>query len=288
MQILLTLLLLGILATPAVADSLYAIAIVPAPVLNRPEFSTVFGGKDGKTLMKDDCGLLRAVEFIALPGTVFTIEKKIEARSGMVYQVTTDDYPYPSPGGYFVDARSVKIYQQRPAERPRNLPIKEKLLENLEKRVGTRYIWGGNVTAGIVELAGWYPPTGAVDRSLWQLAGLDCSGLLYEASNGYTPRNTSSLVSYGNPVKIAGKSASELAALLLPLDLIVWPGHVLILLEGERVIESRVVCSLPEEGVRIRPLKEALADIMRKRKPVDRIANGKAEFVVRRWYVSVP
>jgi hypothetical protein len=56
---------------------LYAIAFLPTPVLNTPDFSFVFGNKDGKTLHLDDAGLMREVEFIALPETIFTIEKTI-------------------------------------------------------------------------------------------------------------------------------------------------------------------------------------------------------------------
>jgi cell wall-associated NlpC family hydrolase len=123
-----------------------------------------------------------------------------------------------------------------------------------------------------------------VDKALWQLSGVDCSGLLYEATAGSTPRNTSSLVGFGRPVAVAGRSAAELAALLQPLDLIVWPGHVMIVIGGGRVIESRLDCQNPHAGVRIRPLKTALTGIMQKRKPVDAIGNGAKEFVVRRWY----
>ena len=104
------------------------------------------------------------------------------------------------------------------------------------------------------------------------------------SSNGYTPRNTSSLLGFGRPVTAAGKSARELAARLLPLDLIVWPGHVMIVLDRGRVIESRLVCQRPAEGVRIRLAGEALTEIMKKRKPVNGIAKGAKEFAVRRWY----
>jgi len=284
LRLLLFLVLAGVAASAAAADALFAVAVTPAPVLNRADFSSVFGGGDGNTLLKDECGQLRAVEFVALPGTLFRIEQTIAGSSGTVYRVTTADYPYPSASGYFVDARSVRLEKQRLPERVRNLPEKKKILATMESREGTRYVWGGNVAAGVAELGSWYPPTAAVDQALWQLAGVDCSGLLYEASNGYTPRNTSALLGYGQPVAIAGKSVNEIAARLLPLDLIVWPGHVLIVLDGGRVIESRLVCRKPAEGVRIRPLGAALTEIMKRRRPVDGITRGTGEFAVRRWY----
>jgi cell wall-associated NlpC family hydrolase len=119
------------------------------------------------------------------------------------------------------------------------------------------------------------------------LAGLDCSGLLYQASNGWTPRNTSQLISYGQPVAIAGKSAAEIVRQLEPLDLIVWNGHVIIVLDGETVIESRLECGKKGNGgVVLTPLRRRLTEIMRVRKPVDSWPqNGKLRdvFVVRRW-----
>ena len=284
MQFALKLLVLVAILVTAAHAAQFAVAIVPAPLLNTADFSSVFGGKDGRSLRKDECGQLRAVEFVALPGTVFTIEKKIASKTGAVYRVTTDDYPYPSPEGYFIDSRSVKIVAVRPPERVRSLPTKEKILATMESRVGSRYVWGGNIAAGVAQLSQWYPPTGAADMALWQIKGVDCSGLLYEATGGYTPRNTSALLKFGRPVMIAGKSVQEIAARLQPLDLVVWPGHVLIVLAGGRIIESRLVCSRPEDGVRIRPLQEALQEIIKKRQPVDNITRGTKEFVVRRWY----
>jgi cell wall-associated NlpC family hydrolase len=279
-------LLLTMLCTAgaAAADLRFAVAVQPAPVLNTPDFRSVFGGIDGKTLLTDRCGQIRALEFVALPGTLFTVEERIESASGVVFRVRSDDYPYPSAKGYYVDGRAVVLESARPPERARQLPAKESILAALKKRVGTRYVWGGNTAPGVAELTAWYPPAGTVDRALWQLAGLDCSGLLYEATGGYTPRNTGSLVLYGSPVQVAGKSAAAIAASLRPLDLIVWPGHVLIVLDDGKAIESRLVCGRPEEGVRIRPLTAVLTDIMETRKPADRLATGAREFVVRRWF----
>jgi hypothetical protein len=277
-------LLYGFATSSAVAGQMFAVATSPVVVLNRPDFAEVFGGRNGKTVLKDACGQIRAVEFIALPGTVFAVEKQINIKTGSIYRVTSDDYPYQSSGGFFVDARSVKIVPVRPSPRKPELPAKETILANLVKRNGTRYIWGGNVAAGVGELSLWYPPRGAVDTALWKLSGLDCSGLLYEATNGYTPRNTSSLINFGSMVSVKGKTAQEIAQLLEPLDLIVWPGHVLIALDGGKIIESRLDCNRPESGVRIRPSEETLADIMKSRKPVDRLNNRSTEFVVRRWH----
>ena len=293
MRCLILFLLLGFSATTALAAPLFAVAVTPTPVLNRPDLRTVFGGNDGRTLLKDDCGQIRAVEFVALPGTVFTVHGEEKSIHGTVYRVTTADYPYPSTGGYFVDSRSVRLELEIPPERPRNLPSKEAILAAMKKRSGTGYVWGGNLADGVKQLTAWYPPAGTAEmtwRELkqWSLAGVDCSGLLYEATSGYTPRNTSSLARYGKGISIAGKPASAITAALEPLDLIVWTGHVLIVIDGVNVIESRLICGKPEEGVRIRPLKTALDDIMRTRRPVDSVSNTSGEFVIRRWYGILP
>lgn len=271
------------------AESLFAVALTATPVLNTPDFKAVFGGKDGKSLLKDDCGQLRALEFVALPGTVFSIEAELKDSERQIYRVETYAYPYPSKRGYFVDARFVRAQGIRPPERAATLPAKEEIIKTLKSRVGSRYVWGGNSPDGVVQLLSWYPPAersrlSQADKNLWKLAGVDCSGLLYEATDGYTPRNTSALVNYGKGVAIAGKSREVITAALKPLDLLVWPGHVLIVIDDNNVIESRLVCSEPDKGVRIRPLADVLSDVMKKRKPVDALKNGGGEFVVRRWY----
>jgi hypothetical protein len=123
---------------------------------------------------------------------------------------------------------------------------------------------------------------------MWQLAGVDCSGLLYEATNGFTPRNTFSLVEYGRSVPIAGLDPVKIVERLEPLDLIVWSGHVMIVLDRERLIESRLDSGGKGGGVRVRPLREALAELMKGRVPLDDYkavtANWEKGFVIRRWY----
>jgi hypothetical protein len=91
-------------------------------------------------------------------------------------------------------------------------------------------------------------------------------------------------------VHVAGKTAGEIAGSLDPLDLIVWNGHVLIVLDRGTVIESRLACGKPGNGgVVITPLQQRLTEIMRTRRPVDSWpAAGKQKdiFVVRRWFLQ--
>ncbi len=275
----------------------YAIAEGCVPVTNNPDLTQLFGGSDGDRLSIDECGNMRALEFVALPGTVFTIEEELIERGVRVFRVNTAEYPYLTQGGYYVDARLVRTSDSRPPQPRKGLPSRETILSNLVQTVGSRYIWGGNCPAGISRLLSLYPPSPAVLRDWemtdrWMLRGVDCSGLLYQATSGYTPRNTSSLLTFGKPVKIAGLSTEQIARTLLPLDLIVWKGHVLIVLDKSRVIESRLLCKGGERkgGVMVTSLSDRLTEIMAERRPSDDPAlpadhEGKT-FVVRRWYLS--
>jgi len=289
-----------IVATPFIIKArsegdLYAIAELPTPVLNTPDFSFVFGHKDGKTLHLDDSGLIREVEFIALPKTVFKIENSIKRGTHTIYKITTEDYPYPPQKGYFIDSRFVKTVDYKPPNRLKGLSTKKAIINILLSSEGSRYIWGGNYKEGIPQILSFYPPTFPISPEIkdqWMLKGVDCSGLLYEATNGFTPRNTSSLITFGEPVKIEGLSAHQIIQEVEPLDIIVWKGHVMIVLDKERVIESRLDYDKEQEGnqggVRISDLKEVLGEILKERIPVnnyeDGIERGKQKFVIRRWY----
>lgn len=200
----------------------YCTAEKPTPVLNTPEFHKIFGGEN---LPLDDKGLLRAVEMIALPGTKFKILGKI---SDYVFQVTTSDYPH---GPQYIDRRFVKIASETTPERKKNIPPLQEICKKLEDCLGTAYIWGGNWSKGIPEIRKFYkndiPPD---QKKNWILSGVDCSGLLYEATRGFTPRNTSELLQFGEVVPTLAN--------VKPLDILIFPGHVLIFLTPTIFIES--------------------------------------------------
>lgn len=279
-------------ATPAFAAQRYAVAVLPTPMFNTPDIAPIFGGHDGATLLTDNCGQLRQLEFIALPGTVFTITDTVPGGPAPVFRVDTADYPYPSTDGYFIDSRFVTVTEKRPPERARLLPSRQTIIDRLLAARGSIYVWGGNVMSGISPMSDLFPPAkGAVVPDLlhtrWELRGVDCSGLLYEATDGVTPRNTSALVSFGKPVYISGLTTGDIVRQVEPLDLIVWKGHVLIILDRNTVIESYLNCA-SGGGVRVRPLADALADIRKKREPLDAWPKEKEKqeksFVIRRWY----
>ena len=68
-------------------DFYYAIAKEPAPVLNSPDFDAFFGGSDGMTVKTDNSGLIREMEFLALPGTVFELIGEFDNGSDKIFKV---------------------------------------------------------------------------------------------------------------------------------------------------------------------------------------------------------
>lgn len=267
----------------------YAVARTPAPVLNDPGFVAVFGGADGRKLKTDSCNQVRELEFIALPGSVFTVVNKLRYGFGEVFQVETAEYAATPGVRLYVDSRFLRLTDSLPPPRRLVLPSRDEIAAELRGAVGSPYVWGGNVKAGVPELVSWFfNVRSESERRKFSLVGLDCSGLLYHATEGWTPRNTSQLLSFGRGVVISGKQAAEIAALLQPLDLIVWNGHVVIVLDRHSAIESRLECRKPGNGgVVITSLPQRIAEIMRTRQPADSWPGenkDRHKFVVRRWY----
>ncbi len=264
------------------SQSKYAVTLYPAPVLNSPDFESVFGGLDGKTLKTDSEGLIRDIEYIAFKGTVFQIIDETDKDNHKILHVKTNDYNYGNE--LYIDSRFVKIQDTKPDEKEKKLPPKKEIYSFLDKAVGSKYIWGGNCIAGISKMLDYYKPSGNIDDETltkWELKGCDCSGLMYEATNGYTERNTSKLIYEGEPVLIEGMTAEEIANILKPLDMIVWVGHVIYVYDKITAIQS----ALSKGGVVKTDLIETLKHLMEKRTPVNNYDDGTDErFVVRRWY----
>jgi len=132
----------------------------------------------------------------------------------------------------------------------------------------------------------FYPPTGKLnseDKLTWEMKGLDCSGLIYEATNAYSPRNTHQLVNFGEPVEIKGLTASKIKSILKPLDIIVWKGHVVVVFDENTTIES----SHSANGVTKKDLLSSLSKLMQKRSPENKWNdNNKNSFVIRRWFIE--
>ena len=197
---------------------MFATVIKNAPLFNRKEISEIF-------LNFDKVHLIREIETILLHGSALTIIKK----EGSVLEVLTDEYTSVNP--LYIDQKFVNECDERPLERKKEMPSFHVMIERLLNFPKLPYIWGGNAPEGIPELLTYYPPKkelSSFDYIYWQLKGVDCSGLLYAITNGATLRNTSQIY-----------AAYPQVASLKPLDLIVYPGHLLIALPDNKVIESR-------------------------------------------------
>jgi hypothetical protein len=183
-------------------------------------------------LIKDIQGRVMALETIAFPGTRFEC---IAEKDGVV-QVKTAEYPSSDP--LFVDRRCL-VYGNV-EERQKVAPSPAEILHWIQNCKGSRYLWGGNWNQGIPEMMDLYPGLDKIDVDDALLRGVDCSGLLYEATRGFTPRNTGQLCSFGEELNIQNLPTEEIVKILKPLDLMVWRGHVLIVLSPGKFIESRI------------------------------------------------
>lgn len=249
----------------------YAVARAALPVFNNANAAT--GAVPPRP---DQCGQTRELEFIALPGTVFRVIREISNGEQHAFEVTSEAYRAPDGVRLFIPSPLVAGLPSPPPVPVIAPPRRDELLRLLRAAEGAPYVWGGNLRPGVT-----------VGSSEGIFAGLDCSGLLYEATKGYTPRNTADLVNFGQAVPIAGLPAQQLLKRLKPLDLIVWKGHVLIVLDKGEVIESILRCGHPGNGGVIRaPLHRRLVEIMTQRSGADRWPTGDGtsrRFVVRRW-----
>lgn len=232
------------------------IAKLPTPIFNTPLIPF-----DQLPLKKDEQGRLVEIETIAFPNTKFHSLKQI---SENIIQVETSEYPSETP--LYVDQRFLKK-ETSASEREKRLPSIKAILHWMEKQLGLRYFWGGNWAEGIPELLELYPSlkkAGPLDCEDVICRGLDCSGLLYQATNGYTPRNTSNLIQFGKEVLLSD---------IKPLDLFAWKGHVLIVQSPMTLIESRI-----NYGVVVSSLKERLEEIK------DLLQKQNKTLYLRRWH----
>ena len=266
------------------AQAIFAVTHSYTPVFNTPDLARCFGGGDGASLLLSSQGLMHEVETVLFPGTKLQLIEQVAHSS--VWRITTEEYPYEE--AQFIDERFVARCPEEPASRMITLPPAATILQTMRDALGARYMWGSTCLEGIDSLPTFYPSKVALQflpsliQDTWKLKGVDCSGLLRRATQGWTPHRTSSLVDLGKPVAIEGLSAEEIAGQLQPLDLIVWVGHVVIAEDSNTTIEST-----PQEGVIRLNACERIQEIMgkKRKRPVNSWASTTGErFVVRRWY----
>lgn len=255
----------------------YALTLHPTPVFNSPDIASCLVELDKK-------GLMRSVETVLFPQTKVNLLEKVTLASSSVWRIETNEYLY--GGSYYVDERFILRTNYVPPERQKKLPSMQAIIRKLREMKHCRYMWGGNWPEGIDLLPHFYPSKkeffdlDPLVQDTWKLKGLDCSGLLYYHTNGWTPRNTSDLVKFGQPVPIKGMDPARIITRLQDLDIFVWDGHVVLVLDQEHCIESRY-----GKGLVTTKLVDRLSEIMKKRTPVNNWNDGEnPRFVVRRWH----
>ena len=258
-------------------NHLYATSIKFTPIFNNRDLKKIYGGEDGMTLKIQD-GLIRELEAVLFPDSMMKVIAKFDDH---IIQIETEEYPSIVP--LYTDARLVQFHENCPPSRYISLPTQTAIIHKMLQMIQRPYVWGGNCY-GIDEFFDLYPSKNKWEdlpdtyQNLWKMRGVDCSGLLYYATNGYTPRNTSDLITFGRSLSISTP--------LLPLDLITWKGHVVIILDGQNTIES-----LGGKGVIVTPIKERITQIeenlSRQRvnswdEQIDIPENHR--YVIQRWY----
>lgn len=241
---------------PKQKKSTYAIAKGPAPLYGTPSFPHHLSSLDGA---KDHQGLLKQIEIIALPGTKFTLLEQLPQN---VFEIRTADYPSTTP--LYVDGRFLQTATGSTPEREKKLPSADSILKFMQSLLGARYFWGGNWAEGIPLMADLYPQLPLDDDLLCR--GVDCSGLLYQATGGFTPRNTAQLCNYGTRIEFDFENVK-------PLDMMVWRGHVIFVLDHDSVIESAL-----GKGVFVSDIKERVNFFQ------DKLRADSKPFFFRRWH----
>src|SRR5205085_2657582 len=86
----------------------------------------------------------------------------------------------------------------------------------------------------IPQMSKFYPQLKApLDQADRVCKGLDCSGLLYEAADGYPPRNTSQLCTFGEKIDVDKFDVGAVQKVAERLDRMVWKGHVILIFNLE-------------------------------------------------------
>lgn len=269
----------------SIPDGKYAVSIYDTPVLNSPEFEKIYGGRDGKSLAFSKNGLVKELEYVAFTGSVFEIIDEYHVDDHSIYKVLSDKYDIVLNGTeLFIDSRFVKRVAEKPEQKNISKPTHDQIYSFFDQCENVDYVWGANNINGVNKMLEFYKPAVNLNSKTlnhWSMTGTDCSGLIYEATNGYTPRNTHQMVSYGKGINIEGKSVTEIAEMLEPLDMIVWKGHVIYVYDKNTSIQS----AQSEGGVIKKDLISTLTKVMQTRTPANEWSDNAGKiFVVRRWW----
>jgi hypothetical protein len=243
-----------------------------SPVFNIPHIYKFLSELDGE-VKSDKKGLVAEISFIAPPGKEFEIIEEIEESEYTILKVK----PVDSEKIYYIDSRFIE--QSNSKNEQKGKLSGEEIIRNLKAMEGYPYEYGGSIANGVYKFEQMYDIKGLKEK--WKPKGLDCSGLIYQATNGLTPRTSNALTEFGEGLDIEDKELDEIIGMIEPLDIIGYPGHVLIAVDKNSVMESS-----PKKGVRILQIETRLKQLMKDREPVNDVSgkNKNKIFVIRRWY----
>lgn len=259
-------------------------SLFPHPVLNTYRFSSIYSGDI--TLCKR--GHLREVEFFAYKGSLFEVLEVFRDVKRYIYRVRTDIY-----NGEDLYLDSLFVEESVKKKYSKVFPEKERIISDLKRALGMPYLWGGNIFSGLESWNTLYPIFRPLPKDVLDIKkgiGFDCSGLINWASANKMkdgtiyptiPRNSSDMIrdSFGEVIKIEGMDVYEIDRKLKPLDLILYKGHVIIVLDERYMIES-----MERRGVLKTGRIDRLKKLVEKKKPIDRAVCGRKNFLVKRWY----
>ena len=97
-------------------------------------------------------------------------------------------------------------------------------------------------------------------------------------------------MTFGTGIAIKGLTVDQIIDKVKPLDLITRAGHVMIVLDKDRLIESRRGAN-DTGGTKVRSLKDVLTQTMKEKTAAndyygDPRVDGKKNFVIRRWFTG--
>lgn len=276
----------------------YAITKLPTPLyrLNKNDIAIhkILGWAGSTGLRLDGQNLVRELAVVLPTDTPLTLISKHQIDGYTYYQVRTREFDA-GPGAkfaYFIDARFIEKTPNKAPELLSELPSHKQIIKNLLATKGSSYVRWGSRYQGLSQMEEFFPSTSPLSsphQKQKNLKGVDCSWLIREATKGNTPRNTRQLLSFGEMVEIENLDIDTIISKLEPLDLIVRDGHVVVVLNQNKTIESRRRPQF-KGGVEIVNLKDRLTEIMKTRTPVNDYEKSKwsrsKKFVIRRRYTE--
>ena len=276
----------------------YWITILPTPIYRSNEkyvdINRYMGWPWTSGLKLDESNLINELGVVLPVGTAVTIIKEVPKGDYTYYAIRTREFDtwISEKDDRFVDSRFIEKQELKPKELIPELPSKEEIITNLKSALWTQYIRWGSEYRWIPEINEFYPTPEDVELTEKQqeykiLKGVDCSWLLRQSTNWYTPRNTSWLLNFWASVPISWNTVDEIIEKVEPLDIIDRAWHVIVILDKEQAIES-IYKEDFQWGTEIVDLIERLTEIMTRRAPVNERAESNLpkakKFVIRRRY----